>query len=470
MGGKGAEMFKRTINVTWCYQLTKSNFSRRRRRNLFSIFGLVIGLVSSMLIIGFSLGHKESIKTKSYDQFNFGVATIYKQTTQNISGSKMALVQMSKLNESEINSLGNDLSLFEVEPNTDALLPVAPKITSGDSSLDELSYNPIYSFESNYINKNLLINGTIPLDNLHQVVINKSAFDYLKKRFNGDSIGLEFTVHSDYENHYYTNDSSKPVITDYFIFDNTIQIMGVVDDFYFLSTPKIYYSYVAFKEFLNETILVNLSSYLDDEICWYEYLLEADINTALSSYSHRLFLKDVTHPEQLETIQKNIPEPYVLESTQLTICETFMDLMDAATIGMGLFLIITIVGTVLIMGIISLSSYSEDKKTSAILTCLGAKRGDIFSIYFYENLLLGGIALLISFVLAPLLSWIGNKIIFNITGFKNMIHIPLFKFLNMPLLFPIMLISATLLVCLASTYVPLLFSKKISPREELCEE
>ena len=147
-----------------------------------------------------------------------------------------------------------------------------------------------------------------------------------------------------------------------------------------------------------------------------------------------------------------------------------MDLMDAATIGMGLFLIITIVGTVLIMGIISLSSYSEDKKTSAILTCLGAKRGDIFSIYFYENLLLGGIALLISFVLAPLLSWIGNKIILNITGFKNMIHIPLFKFLNMPLLFPIMLISATLLVCLASTYVPLLFSKKISPREELCEE
>ena len=291
-----------------------------------------------------------------------------------------------------------------------------------------------------------------------------------RKAFKPSPIGLEFTAHSDYENHYYTNDSSKPVITDYFIFDNTIQIMGVVDDFYFLSTPKIYYSYVAFKELLNETILVNLSSYLDDEICWYEYLLEADINTALSSYSHRLFLKDVTHPEQLETIQKNIPEPYVLESTQLTICETFMDLMDAATIGMGLFLIITIVGTVLIMGIISLSSYSEDKKTSAILTCLGAKRGDIFSIYFYENLLLGGIALLISFVLAPLLSWIGNKIIFNITGFRNMINIPFLKFLNMPLLFPIMLISATLLVCLVSTYVPLLFSKKISPREELCEE
>ena len=227
---------------------------------------------------------------------------------------------------------------------------------------------------------------------------------------------------------------------------------------------------MAFKEFLNETILVNLSGYFDYEICWYDYLLEADINSPLSSYSHRLFLKDITHPVELEIAKASIPEPYILESTQLTICETFMDLMDAATIGMGLFLIITIVGTVLIMGIISLSSYSEDKKTSAILTCLGAKRGDIFSIYFYENLLLGGISLLVSFILAPLLSWIGNKIIFNITGFKNMINIPFLRLLNIPLLFPIVLVSATLLVCLVATYIPLLFSKKVLPREELCEE
>ena len=231
----------KSIYLRWYYQLTISNFLRRRKRNLFSIFGLMIGLVSSMLIIGFSLGHKESIKSKSYDQFNFGVATIYKQTTQNITGSKMALVQMSKLNESEIDSLSDELSCFEIEPNTDALLSIAPKITSGDISLDELSYNPIYSFESNYVNNNLLINGTMPIDDLHQVVINKSAFDYLKKKFNSDPIGLKFSVHSDYENHYYTDDSSKPVITDYFIFDNTVQIIGVVDDFYFLSTPKIYY-------------------------------------------------------------------------------------------------------------------------------------------------------------------------------------------------------------------------------------
>lgn len=461
---------QKNIELSWCYQLTISNFIRRRKRNLFSIFGLIVGLVSSMLIIGFAFGHKESIKSKSYSQFNFGVATIYKQTTQNISDSKMALIQMSKLSANELELLDEQLSHYEIEPNTDALLSMAPAISSGDSVLEELSYCPIYSFQDSYVDKSLLIKGNMSSDNLHEVVINESAYKYLKNKFKSEPIGLELNVHSDYENHYYTDDNSKPVITDYFVFDNRIRITGLVDDFYFLSTPKIYYSYSAFKTYLMDSILVNLSSYLDYGISWYDYLLEVDGNNPLSSYSNRLFLKDISQPELLETIVSNIPEPYVLESTALIICETFLNLMDAATIGMGLFLIITIAGTVLIMGIISLSSYSEDKKTSAILTCLGAKRGDIFSIYFYENLLLGAIALVVSLVIAPILSMIGNKIISNITGFTNMISIPFLSFMNVPLLFPIILVVATFLVCVIATYIPLFFSKKITPREELSEE
>ena len=456
--------------TSWCFQMTKSNFIRRRKRNLFSIFALIIGLISSMLIIGFALGHKPSIKNKSYAQFNFGVATIYKQTSQSIPGSKMALVQMSKLDEASINTISEELSIFNIEPNTDALLPIVPYITSGDVILDDLSYHSIYSFEDNSIDKALLIKGEMPIDDIHEVVINKSAYDYLKKKFNSEPIGLKFLVHADYENSHYTNEGSKPVVTDYFIFDNSVEIMGVVDDFYFLSTPKIYYSFTAFKEYLMDSILVNLSAYFDYEVSWYDYLLEADVNSPLSSYSHRLFLKDISYSKELELIPSKVPESIVFESTPITICETFLNLMDAATIGMGLFLIITIVGTVLIMGIISFSSYSEDKKTSAILTCLGAKRGDIFSIYFYENLLLGGIALVVSLITAPILSLIGNQIINRITGFKNMISIPFLKLLNFPLLFPILLIVSTLMVCLFSTYIPLFFSKKISPREELSEE
>ena len=455
----------------WCFQMTKNNFKRRFKRNQFSMFGLIVGLVSSLLITGFAFGHKQSIIEKSYHQFNYGVATIYKESTQSIPGSKMNLVQMSRLNEDELISLERQLSPFIIEPNTDALLSPVPKITSGDYALDDISFQPIYSFMNDYVNNGLLKEGEIPsIDNSFEVVINESANKYLRERFKSNPIGLELSIHSEYENHYYTNENDKPVITDYFIYDKNIHIVGIVDDFNFLSTPKIYYSYLSFKEYLEDSLLINLSTYLGEDISWYDYLRFSDSNNPINSYSNRLFLKDISDSENLETYIKDISEPYKLDSISVTISKTLLDLMEAATIGMELFLFIAILGTVLIMGIISLSSYSEDKKSSAILTCLGAGRQEIFSIYFYENIMIGGIALMISLFISPLLAWLANRIIFRYAGFEKMIDV-FFKGSGLTgFMFYGIVIVVTFLVCLLSTYVPLFLSKRISPREELAEE
>ena len=254
------------------------------------------------------------------------------------------------------------------------------------------------------------------------------------------------------------------------IFDKTIEIVGVVDDFPFLTTPTIYYSYSSFKEILEDTIAINLSEYLNQPISWLDCINDSDDSNPINGYSNRLFLKDIRNKEKIETYISGLNEPYKMESSPILIANTLFDLMHAATIGMGLFLVIALIGTALIMGILAFSSYSEDKKTSAILKSLGAENGDIFSIYIYENLALGDIALLLSLTLAPLLSWIANKIVYSITGFQRIISIPFLRFMNRPLMFPIMIVVFTLLICVISTYIPLLFSKRISPREELAEE
>ncbi len=463
---------KKKINSDfWVSHITGDNFKRRLKRNAISISALVIGLVGSMLIIGFSFGSKASVLETSYHQLDYGVATLYKETTQNIPGSKLSLIKMSRLNEYELSSLSNELSPFEIEPNTDALLSSAPIIKTGDYTLDDLSYQPIYSFVDDYIDRSLLISGTLPnYDNSYEVVINKSAYKYLKNKFNSEPIGIELEIHSEYENHFYTNENSNPVILDDFIYDKNVHIVGVVDDFNFLSTPKIYYSYCAFKFELMDTILVNLSTYLDREINWYDYIVESDVSDSISSYSNRLFLKSFKDQTNLKDYISHISEPYKLEATSIVVADTISDLLNAATMGMELFLAIALIGTALIIGIISFSSYSEDKKTSAILTCLGAKKGDIFSIYLYENMLIGVLAMLFSFILSPLLSKTANTLINYFTGFNNVIAIPIQSFLNVSYLFPIIIVLSTFLICIISTYIPLFFSKKISPREELAEE
>ena len=459
----------RKKNSFWIKEIFKSNFKRRLTRNIISILSLIIGLVSSMLIIGFSEGNRNSVIHNSYQQLDYGVARIYKETSQNISGSKMSLVKMSRPSIEEINSLS--LEGFVVEPNADTLLSPYPLIKSGDEKLDKISFSPIYSFVDDSIDKNLLKEGEMPLtDNQYEVVINNAAYRYLKKLFNSDPIGLELSIHMDYEYHYYTGEEDNPVITDYFILDKNVHIVGVTKDFNFLSTPKMFYSYVAYKEILETSLLNNLSLYLDTDISWYNRLFEAMSTETISSYSFRLFLKDINNKDYINNIVQTFDQDIKVDCTSITIANTLLDLMSAATMGMELFLFIAIMGTGLILGIISFSSYSEDKKTSAILTCLGANKNEIFSIYAYENLSLGFIALGISLVISPLLMWGANILVESLTTFKNIIAIPFLSFLGIPLLFPLMLIAATLLICLLSTYIPLFFSKKISPKEELMSE
>lgn len=463
------EPTKKIKQKRWISYLSRSNFKRRFKRNIISIASLVIGLVSTMLIIGFSFGNESSIKNRNYAQLDYGVATLYKETTQSVPGSKMTLVQMSRPSQEEISDI--ELSDFYVEPNTDILLSPYPTIKSGDEIIEDLSYVPIYSFIDAGVDKTLLIKGKLPdEDSFEEVVINKTAYQYLQKEYKSEPLGLVLNVHSSYEYHYYTNESTKPVINDYFIFDKTITIVGVVDDFEFLTANKIFYPFVALKELLNDSLLVNLSSYLNTSISWYDRLKLCDGGEALSSYSYRLFLKDNRKNSELDGIINGIEEPYKLEATSVTLGNTLLDLMKAATMGMEIFLLIAIIGTALILGIISLSSYSEDKKTSAILTCLGADKSDIFNIYINENLLLGLISLAISLIVAPLLMVVINRIVFHFTSFSNIITIPFLSFLDVPFLFPLIIFSITVLVCLLATYIPLFFSKKISPKEELSEE
>ncbi len=450
-------------NNAWIRLLSKSNFIRRIKRNVLAMVSLFVGLVSSLLIVGFANGSSHSIRNSTYKQIDYGVATISKETTQQIPGSKMSLVQMTRPTNEELNLSKSVLDFFHIEPNITPLISKYPLIKSGDSKLEELSYNPIYSFIDESINSELVDKGNIPKEEtLDEVLINKKGYDYIRKEFKSEPLGLTLSVHSEYEYHYYTGDNLNHVINDYFIYEKDITIVGVVDDLSFLATPKLYYSYQLAKETIKETLLTNASSYKNEDITWYDIIANSENDDPISNYSYLLFLKDYRNNPNLKEYMSQVIEPLKIDSPAITISDALFELIHAATLGMSLFLIIALVGTTLILGIISFSSYTEDKKTSAILTCLGASKKEIFSIYFYENLFICLISMISSFVFSPLLALLANQIIFNITLFKTMISIPLLAFL--------IIVPSTLLICALSTYLPLFFSKRISPKEELSEE
>ena len=458
---------KKKSNYHWLNKIITTNFIKRFKRNAFSIAALVVGLVSSMLIFGFANGKDASITKSMEKQFDYGAASVSKENKIASQDSPITLIQTKRPSSIEMQEISQMCTDFHVCYSYDSLVSPYPSVLVNDKEIDNFSYTPIYSFTDASINTNLLTKGKFPnFNTLNQVVINQVAYRELNKTLKYDCLNSLLRIKEQQSYSFPTGDVEKPYVTDYFVFDHLVQIVGVVNEVEFLNTPKIFYSYKAMDSYMNETILNNLSTYLD-ETSWKDAVIDALDNDPLSSYSCRMFLKDINKISSLRNIKNIIKDDFAVTSNGLTVEETLFTLVNAASIGMEVFLAIALVGIVMILGIVSFASYNEDIKDSAILLCYGAKRDDIATIYVIESMMIGLISVVISFVAAILVAKPVNLLIERFASLIDAINIPLMEFYNHTLLFPFLIVSATLFVCMFATYLPIGFSKRISLKEEL---
>ena len=454
-------------NPNWYGKIITHNFAKRFKRNIFSILAVTIGGAASMLIFGFSNGAHDSIMKSTERQFDYGVASISKENKIVSDESPITLIQTLRASEEEIDELSSEYDFLHFCYSYDSLVTPAIDTYIGDREINGLTYTPVYSFCDQSIDKSLLSKGKLPvIDTLNMVVINQTAYDYLKKETKGEPLNTYIRLKDTGTFTHYTNDIEKPYITDYFVYDRLVEIVAVVKELTFLNTPKIYYSYKALDKYMEETLLNNLSEYLG-ETSWKDRIMSASDNEYIANYSHRVFLKNSGDVYQLKEMKKRLDEKYSLNSNALTVEETLFSLVDAASVGMEIFLAIALVGTAMIIGIISFASYAEDIKDSAILLCMGAKREDISSLYVFENCLIGAIGIALSFVIALVSQNPLNHLIERFTSLINIIDIPFMSFHGRPLLFPLLIVIVALLICLLATYLPISLSKKISLKEEL---
>ncbi len=454
-------------NGNWLNKIVSSNFKKRFKRNLFSITSLVVGLVATMLILGFVNGKDKSITKSMENQFDYGTASISKENRLISSDSPITLIQTMRPNIEERQILSDTCSDFHITYSYSSLITSFPTININEEVVEDFSYLPVYSFIDKSTNHDLLIKGKIPtFDTLNQVVINQHAYESLNKKLKYDSLNSYLRIKEQQKFSFQTDNSEKPFVNDFFVYDRLVQIVGVVKEINFLNTPKIYYSYLAMDSYMKETILNNLSVY-KGETTWKDMVMDSLDNEPLSSYSCQMFLKDYSKLSSLRNINKVLDDNYSVTSNGLTVEETLFSLVGAASIGMEVFLGIALIGIVMILGIISFASYNEDIKDSAILLCYGARRDDIALIYVSESLILGLISVVTSFLLGFLLTKPVNMLIEHFTSLINPIEIPFKRFLNHQYLFPLLIVGATMFVCFLATYLPIGFSKKISLKEEL---
>ena len=451
----------------WVNHISTSNFKRRFKRNIFSFVGLSLGLISSLLVFGFNYGSGEAIYQEGKKRFDIGSATISKEISKKIDGSVLSLTKMSRPSKAELNNLSEILQNYYYEPNFDAILPQNPDIFCDNVQLSNVSYTPVYTFEDQAVNNSLLIEGRKVTNENLEVIVNKKFYETILEQLNESPLNKNLEISYESITRYLPVEEGSDYIEDIYKYEQKVKIVGVVDELNFLSTPTIYYSYSNLCSKLADEVVPNYSSYLGKEVSWYERIMRCSDSDSLSGFSYRLFCKDINDVDNIFGDVDNIPSPFVISSNGVIIANTFSDLFSSISLGLTIFLILVIIGTILIMGIVSISSYTEDKKRSAILSSIGASKDSVISIYVNENLTVGIIAMFLSFLLAPLLSNLGNYLVNKFTGIESVINIPFLSFYGIPFLFPLLIVLAVILTIIISTIIPISFSKKISLKNEL---
>ena len=447
----------------WTSKFSIKNFVRRIKRNLFIISSLSFSMLITNLVVGFINGKDNAIKNSCYRQLDFGAGSISKDELVSDTGI-IKLTKSVRPNLEELKSNYKITKLFNICPNFSAILPQNIKIQFDDMTFEDISYVPIFSFQDPCVDNTLLVEGKSPTsDSLNQVIINKTCYEKIKGITKEDPLNNVINFKHRFES-IYVNEYEE-YITDYFEYDVFSTIVGVVDELTYLNSAKIYYSYSALESYLQEYVLINLSTYYDSKITWYDRVMDAEDYSLISSYSYQLYLKDYTYRNQL--FEDSIFGDYSFNSTSLVISNSLIGFLSAAEYALLLFLIIGIAGTVLILTIISFTNYSEDRKISAILSSLGAKNSDIENIYVNENLYSGLLSFFLSFALSFPFSILINHLLHKYLSVSNMIQIPYLSFHNVPFFYPLLILVVMVALIYIFTLLPIRFSKKTSLSLEL---
>ena len=457
----------------WVEKISKNNLKRRFFRNLFSIASLSISLVASTLVLGFSSNANEAIKTEGKRRLDYGVISISKEKKSDIEGSFISLVEQSRPSKGEREYLERTNQEFIFFNNYENLLLSGLTVKYEEEELKDIVIRPIYHFDNTSLDKSLLIEGSFPKkkDSFDEILINKKASELIKNNSNYKQNSNSINITGYYESDYYTFDEHNKIIKDIFALDKDFKISGVVDELDFLSIPTIYYSYEGYMKFLSDNLLNNLSEYYSRNITWITRIDEASDNDELSGYSIKGFLKNKSDNIYLKDYITAInDEEITATSLAITVEESLLQLVDASSKGMIVFLFIALLGVVLIIGILSFFSYTEDRKQSAILSSLGASRSSIISIYLFENIMIGLLSYFVSLIFSFPLIKLADFLVNNFTSIKGMVDLPHRLLTSFNYDYFIILLLMMFIIVYFSTYIPIFFSKKISLSKELKDE
>lgn len=454
----------RWIVKSVCHRLKKNIV-----KNTLIGLSLMFSYMFIFTMIGFIQGADNVCQNMAFEKLDFGNCSLSKIERRQINNSALSLDKLTKYSNDDLLSMKSISDYFHIQDNFDFFIEPNSNWLIAKQKIKGISLAPIYSFDETSLDPSLVIRGSFPNNN-KKILINELADKKIKEALGLEtSIGQYLTFNIDKEIKIHSYNEINLNLTDKFVFDKTYQIIGIVKEFSFLSTPKIYISTKQIQEELEIMVMPNLSYELNKEITFFDYVHAAKGDEELSSYKHNLFLKDIKDVKHLVNIINELDSQYDIhiQSDSIVILDTFTQLLDSAKFGVIIFVLIAGVGALLILGVSSFSSYIYEKRNTAIMFAFGFSRDQMFSLFSLENIFISSLAFVFSILLTPLFIYGLNALINKLFGIdkliKNVLAIINFRIIAIGFCL-FLLISIFVYI---ATLLPMLFANKINIKEEL---
>ncbi len=454
-------------NYNWCYSFIKFNILNNKVKNALSSFAILIGIVSSILCFGFINGSTNSIDESVKQSLTYPFSRVSSKTELPL-GNNNYITKYERPTFNNVNQVFSSIESIVVDIDFSYFIPRMINISYGNSMFNNIQFIPVYNFK--VLNNDIVeTKYNSLLDNTNSIIVNEEFLELLHINSDNPYVDLYFETSKEF---YVEEPFNKEAISERFVYNCDLRIVGVAQEFTYMNGPKIYFSYTSYKDLFKNTYLTNILLYSDKKISYYDYMLNSRNDSVQSSYCLNAFVNNYDEVEKYNEFidQLNNDSDLEITSESYYISSSYVSMMESFSTIFIFYLVICMAAIVCICAISSFSTFISNKKTSAILTILGASKSEVAIIYFVESLLSSLCAGIFAIPVAEILKSVINHNFQVNLGVKNIVSVPYDEFFNINFFIPLCILFIIFIIPYLSTYIPITLYKWKFISEELKDE
>lgn len=436
------ENYRKKKNEKYIRIMTRKNI----RNNLKLDFINSISSAFSIIVLLMSLFFRQSVQNSHNDLIqtftDADTFEISKESTESIDSSILALVKAERPKNEELVSFlqTDDVVIFD---NYDFFFGGEKNLTNRYGKFSDFIAKPFIEEDLDY----------------SEVVVNNIFANKYKEKFGRDILNQDVVLNLTRPYTFYSSEFDENYNL---LYKDSIEfkVVKIQDEFGFMNEAAFYYSPIYFNEKLKENFIKELCVAYGKDVTRNDILRSSSNDNLINSYKVNAFSKSLkTRQKMRDLMNKNTLK--VSNSPHL-IVNSFMDLSNSIFIGLSLFIGLNIVITIFIAAFLSYTMSVRNRKDSAILSALGAKKSDLKNIYISEEIFSSYIGIFIGIGIMFLLVYVVNIFL------KAFFKLP--NFITVDIADLILLSALLMAVILAVCYIPLVINKSKKLHEELKEE